>query len=184
MIGLALLAGVAYRGAMFKVDVRAWEDGRDLLVLSGKSLHWVHESYAIPGVQEGHHDPTRVTVSWGKQSREMAWYPTWPHGTGNGAVSSSFNGLPKSLGNAALVDFKIIHARESAAIAQLPVPSNGFETVAELDDSGIFGADNYEIELTYVTLSKRKLRALYGPGYAKAKPVKPAPTLSPQDQDR
>ncbi|HEY3783081.1 MAG TPA: hypothetical protein VGL56_18540 [Fimbriimonadaceae bacterium] len=154
MVALALLAHLTYHGATFKVDVKAWVDGRDKLSLSGKSLHWAHEDYGLPGL-------TTVTVRRGRHVQQMLWTPVWPHGTGQGATSAAFNGLPRSLSNATLVDFKVIHSRETAAIAQLPMPSNGFETVVTFDDDGIFGADSYEVELTYKHLSKRKLRALF-----------------------
>src|SRR5262249_4105477 len=85
------------------IDIQAFTDGRDLLVLQGNTLQWQHLDFAAVGMWGNLNEPTIITTSLNgtTQLDHFNWYPSWPApldtgqwGTGN---SSVFSGLTPAL---------------------------------------------------------------------------------------
>lgn len=147
---LLALCGVASANIV-TVEVRAWEDGIDDLILQGNTVQWHHIDYVIPGMEAGHNDPTWITTTLDGTTvlDQYPWYPNWPEGGNPGVYSDSFTGLTPSLAGASMIAFEVIQARGDAYCAQTPNAGNGFTSIVTLDDGPEESADYYDVKMTY-----------------------------------
>src|SRR5579872_1091445 len=144
------------------IDVRAFIDGRDLLIIKGHTLQWHHLDNAAVGRHQGDgngNEPTIITTTRnGKTVMDhVNWIPNWPFPPPNEirfeAFSSVFDTLKPHIptDDAMTVTLTPIAARSSLTIAQLPSPSNDFTTILDFNDDPVGGADWYEALLTIST---------------------------------
>ena len=62
------------------LDISAYIDGRDLLIVHGDTLQWHHLDYAAVGRWHGTNQPTIISTSLDSiaQINNMLWVPRWP----------------------------------------------------------------------------------------------------------
>jgi hypothetical protein len=62
------------------IDIQAFIDGRDQLIIQGNTLQWDHIDYAAVGRYLGANEPTIITTTLNgvTQLNQTDWYPTWP----------------------------------------------------------------------------------------------------------
>lgn len=137
------------------LEVEAFVDGRDHLLIQGATVQWHHFDFAAVGRINGLNEPTYLTTSLhGDVSMDrVPWIPDWPQPPPAEiryeAWSSVFTGLtpvvptdPDLLG----VTLTAIQARESVSLIQSPGPNNGYTTIVEFDDFDSSGPDWYHCE--------------------------------------
>jgi hypothetical protein len=160
------IADNAAKGAgIVTLDVSAYIDGRDQLIIQGNTLQWDHFDFAAPGRLDGVNEPTIITTTLNgvTQMNGVDWIPIWPLPPPDPirfpTLSSVFTGLTPSIPDTTDVTLKVINARDSMTIAQLPTASNNFTTLLEFNDDPSAGAAWYEGLLTFDS-------AAYGGGIA------------------
>ena len=137
------------------LDVSAYIDGRDELIIQGNTLQWDHFDFAAPGRLDGVNYPTIITttLNGSTQMNGVDWIPTWPLPPPDPirfpAMSSVFTGLTPAIPDTTDVALTVITARYSLTIAQLPTASNDFTTLLEFNDDPPAGAAWYEGLLTF-----------------------------------
>jgi hypothetical protein len=136
------------------IDVQAFIDGRDLLVIQGNTLQWDHLDYSAVGLWNGSNYPTTITTYVdGVQQNQYSWTPDWPaslstgqSGTGD---SSIFTGLTPALPSSDMsVSLDTISARDSLTIYQLPTASNNQTLILDFNDDPSSGATWYDARIT------------------------------------
>ena len=156
-------------GGTVTLDVMAWIDGRDDLIIQGNTLQWDHFDYAAVGRADGNNYPTIITTTLNgvTEMNGVDWIPTWPDPPPNNirfpAVSSVFTGLTPEIPATTDVTLTAITARESLTIVQSPGPSNDFTTILEFNDDVDIGQAWYEGLLTFASENGT---AAYGGGIA------------------
>jgi hypothetical protein len=151
---LALLIGAVAqaRSDTITLDVTADIDGRDDLIIVGDTLQWQHFDFTPVGLHNPDYPSTILTTTLNgvTELNSYAWTPTWPNGTGSGAMSSVFSGLSPSVPLQDMtVTLDVEQARDSLTLVQLPSATNGFTTVLEFNDDGFGGDALYEGQLTF-----------------------------------
>jgi len=138
------------------LDVRAFIDGRDQLIIRGETLQWHHFDFAAPGRIGGRNDPTVIatTLNGVPVMDHVAWVPDWPLPPPDPirfeAFSSVFTGLRPAIPSQDLtVTLQVIEARSILELVQLPAEVNDYMTVVQFNDNGPGGATFYEGQLTY-----------------------------------
>ena len=115
----------------FSLRVRAYIDGSDYLFVRGNQIWYQHDSWKLPGKQDGHDDPTYLN--------DAEWYPTW-NGSGNGAESEHHT-LPTSCGTLSTVAGTTIYlsnnsTRCEVSISAQPSAGNSYTLKVYLTDIG------------------------------------------------
>ena len=123
------------------IDIQAYVDGRDLLVIQGSTLQWEHLDFAAVGMWSDLNEPTIITttLNGATQLDHVNWYPIWPEplntgqwGTGD---SSVFLDLAPTLPTTDMtVSLDTISARNSLTIYQLPTASNNETLILDFND--------------------------------------------------
>ena len=137
------------------LDVQAYTDGRDDLIIQGNTLQWDHFDFAAPGRLDGVNYPTIITTTLNgmTQMNGVDWIPTWPDPPPDPirfqALSLVFTGLTPTIPDTTDVTLTVINARDSMSIVQMPSASNGFTTLLEFNDDPSAGAAWYEGLLTF-----------------------------------
>lgn len=151
-VGVLVVCCALAEATTITVTIRDWQDGRDWLLLQGSTIQWQHWDHNVPGVEDGHNDPTYIstTLDGVPVLTDYPWMPGWPGGTGSGAYSSVFTGLDPALPVVDMfVTLELLQVRWSASLIEYPSASNGYMTTVELDDNPPPSADWYIIRLTY-----------------------------------
>jgi hypothetical protein len=120
------------------ITIRALIDGADTIKIHGHEIWYVHESWDLPGRWQGRDEATTIN---GKP-----WRPEW-----NGDKSTPFEGLkpafkPKSPAETRLTT---LTGRGDVTISQMPSPDNDETLAIHLDDSQLFGAAWYEVQINW-----------------------------------
>ncbi len=157
ILAAVVLVGICWvsAAAAYTLEIEAFIDGRDDLIIQGSTLQWQHFDYTAVGWHEGGGGsgppyPTYITTA---AMGTVDWYPGWPSGTGYGAYSSVYTGLNPALpAIAQIVSFTAVQARDSAYIVQQPSAANSYTFIAEFNDDPSGGAYWYEIGLDYTTV--------------------------------
>jgi hypothetical protein len=141
------------------VDIRAFIDGRDQLIMQGDTLQWHHFDFAAVGRHSGRDEPTSITT---RQSdtvimNEVAWFPEWseppPDEIRQEEVSSIFESLNPPL---PATDLRVDLLSESCdhgggtgtvTIAQYPDATNDYTLIVEFDDNGAVGSAFYDLSI-------------------------------------
>lgn len=157
---LASTLAVAPASAAITMNIQAFIDGRDLLVIQGNTMQWHHLDYAAVGRilhadGSGRNDPTIISTALDGVAdlTNYNWYPDWPEPVPAEirypAFSSVFTGLSPSFPmqdyHAAL---SIVTAREHLSIFQQPSAANGYTLVLDFNDDRSGGAVWYEANIT------------------------------------
>jgi Domain of unknown function DUF11 len=142
------------------LDITAYIDGRDQLIIQGGTLQWHHFDFAAVGRWGGANVPTTIstTLDGAPVLTKFNWTPDWPLPPPNEirfeAFSSIFSGLDPSLPDSSMtVTLTPIQARDSVSIVQSPSASNGQTLIVEFNDDPSGGPAFYEVLLTIETSS-------------------------------
>ena len=152
-----IASNTATGNGVITLDVSAYIDGRDELIIQGNTLQWDHFDFAAPGRLDGVNYPTIITTTLNgvTQMNGADWIPTWPFPPPDPirfpTLSSVFTGLTPTIPGTTDVSLNVIQARESMSIAQLPSASNNYTTLLEFNDDIEPGAAWYEGLLTFVS---------------------------------
>jgi hypothetical protein len=174
---LTLAAGAALSLApaanALTLEVDAYVDGRDQLILQGSSAQWLHLDYAAVG-------------RWNFQNlatyfNGAAWLPDWPGHPApdeirvQGALSSLYTGLAPALpdGPMSVTLTNLTAGRGPVSIVQLPDSSNAYTLVVEFNDNDIGQpsntyADWYKVRLDITPVPEPASSALMLAGLALA----------------
>jgi len=148
------------------LDVRAFTDGRDLLIIRGNSLQWDHLDYAAvgrhsEGVIGGRNDPTIISTATNgiPVLTNFNWYPDWPEPPPAEirypAYSSVFSGLSPSFPSQDYgVTLDVVSARDQLSIYSLPSAGNGYALTLDFNDDPSGGPVWYEARATINTSGK------------------------------
>lgn len=156
------------------LEVDAYIDGRDQLILNDNTLQWHHYDWAAVGRFQGNDAPTYISL-WedGVQYlNDFAWTPTWadppPNEIRYEAYSSVFTGFNFMPNEEASVKLTPLAARDLVSVVQLPSLSNAYELVVEFNDNPSPAADWYSarIEITTTQIPLPSPLALLGLGIA------------------
>jgi len=153
------------------LDVRAFIDGRDQLIISQNTLQWHHFDYAAVGRIAGTNAPTIIstTLNGSPVMSSVNWIPDWgsppPDEIRHEALSHVFSGLSPALpAQDASVSLNVLAARNSLALVQFPFSTNGYTTILEFNDDPPAGPDWYEGVLTFVVVPEPTALSLVGLG--------------------
>ena len=159
VIGFVTLCFAVSVGATtIELDIKAYIDGRDLLIIHENTLQWHHLDFAAVGRWEGGNGNEATIIStWldgVPQMTDVNWYPDWPElppaGIRYEAYSSVLTGLFPTL---PLQDMSVtltpILNRSSISISQLPDRANDYTMIADFDDDPASGADWYEARIRF-----------------------------------
>jgi len=142
------------------LDITAYIDGRDQLIIHGNTLQWHHFDFAAVGRWGGANLPTTLstTLDGAPVLTNFNWIPDWPLPPPNEirfeALSSVFSGLIPNLPDSSItVTLAPIQARDSVSIVQSPSVSNGQTLIVEFNDDPSGGPAYYEVLLTITTSS-------------------------------
>lgn len=142
---------------LFALDIQAYIDGRDQLLIRSNTLQWFHYDNAVVGRWNGSNEPTIISTIAGAQTimSNAAWVPTWPqpppaeirYPTNSSVFTSLIPGLPQVDG--LIVSLTPIRVRGAATIVQLPSATNGFALLVEFDDNSAGATDWYRVRLDF-----------------------------------
>lgn len=157
VMGLVILwFAVPAMATTIELDMKAYIDGRDLLVIHDDTLQWHHLDFAAVGRWEGGNGNEATIIStWldgVPQMTDVNWSPDWPELPSAGiryeAYSSVLTGLFPTL---PLQDMSVtlipILGRYSTSISQLPDRLNNYTIIADFNDDPPSGADWYEMRI-------------------------------------
>jgi hypothetical protein len=143
------------------INVTAYIDGRDLLVIQGSTLQWHHFDFCAPGLWDGANVPTTIstTLNGTVEMSDVEWIPDWPsvYSSTCGiagvvdfpAFSSAFTSLTPALPSAPVnVTLTPIQARGTVSIVQNPSSENGNTLIVEFNDDPEPDAATYQVQLT------------------------------------
>jgi hypothetical protein len=146
------------RADIITVDIQAYTDGRDLLIVRGDTLQWDHLDYAAVGRLGGANEPTIIstTLNGSPISTNYNWYPDWPEPPPAEirypAYSSIFTGLAPSFPSQNYsASLNVVSARYSLSIYSFPSAANGYALTLDFNDDPPGGAAWYEAKVTIDT---------------------------------
>jgi hypothetical protein len=129
-------------------------DGRDWLVIQGKTARWQHFDYTPVGLHNPSYPATVMSSSINGVPlvSGASWIPSWPNGTGTGAWSSTYGGLIPALpSNPGRVSLNVVSGRGPVSIVQLPNTANTNTLIVEFNDD-VFGGDAlYDVQIFVAT---------------------------------
>jgi len=163
---LTLLAANSF-SQVITLDVRAFTDGRDQLIINLNTLQWHHYDYAAVGRIDGRNEPTIITTTLDGTTimDHVNWTPDWPSPPPDEirfeAVSSIFSSLSPSIPLQDMtVSLEVVAARNSLTLVQLPDAGNGYTTILDYNDDPPGGPDWYEAKLTFTPIPEPSSAAL------------------------
>jgi hypothetical protein len=154
------LPTVAAAADIITLDIRAFVDGRDLLIIRGNTLQWDHRDFAAVGRIKmadgsGRNDPTVISTSLNGVAvlADYNWYPEWPEPVPAEirypAYSSVFSLLSPDF---PLLDYApslhVVSARDRLSVNVLPSAANGYAFILDFNDNPSGGAAWYEARIT------------------------------------
>ena len=139
------------------LEIQAFIDGRDQLLIRSNTLQWLHYDWAAVGRWNGNNEPTLISTVVGSQTMmsNVAWVPTWPEPPPAEirypANSSVFTELtpPLPADKDQPITLNPITARGSVSMVEYPTASNGFALLVEFNDDALGGAAWYDVSLSF-----------------------------------
>lgn len=127
--------GLPSVASAYTLDIQAYIDGRDQLILQGDTAQWEHFDYAAVGRWGGHNEATFLNG--------LAWTPDWPgypvpnEVRVHGADSSVFTGTGAFLPSGAMTVTlaNLTTGRGPVTIVQSPDAGNGYALKVEFNDN-------------------------------------------------
>ena len=158
LITCSLLFPVGARAAdTINLNITAYIDGQDLLVVQGNTLQWHHLDFCAVGIWGGGNVPTTIstTINGVVVMDNFEWTPSWPsfapcpdQGSDFPAFSSVFTGLTPPLPSAdTTVTLTPIQARGTVTIVQNPSAANGDTLIVDFNDDPEAGPATYQVQL-------------------------------------
>lgn len=170
------------------LDIEAFIDGRDQLIIHDNTLQWHHFDFVAVGWQSD--TPTLITTSVDGRTvlNHHEWVPAWsaaPHELYDiEELSSVFEGLNPPITGPVTVSIEAIDIRENLSITQSPTSANGYTTVIEFNDVVSGGAEWYHARVVFEAIPEPNscVLALTGaaliggwfPGRRSRRPTRPA----------
>jgi hypothetical protein len=144
-----LFAAGSGSASTMTIDVQAFIDGRDQLVIQGSTLNWYHYDHQAPGKWNGNNYPVTINASLdGGPVTTAQWYePQASSSTVPGVLTDLSPAVPATEN----VTLTVVKVRDSLSIVQAPNAGNGYTTIIEFNDNQSPGATWYEAKLTYNT---------------------------------
>ncbi len=154
------LAASPAAASVITIDIRAFTDGRDLLLLQGDTVQWHHLDFAAPGRihqadGSGRNEPTIIstTLDGAPVLTDTLWYPDWPEPVPAEirypAFSSIFTGLSPAIpAESQKVTLTVVSGRDHLGILSLPSAANGYTLTLDFNDNPSGGAVWYEALVT------------------------------------
>ena len=136
-ICLLFISGVALtfsaQAQIYTLEIRAFIDGRDQLIIKGDTLQWHHFDHAAVGRWLGSNDVTTITTTLDGVTvlDHVNWIPDWPEPPPAEiryeATSSVFTGLSPALPQSPMsVSLEIFQARYRLEVIQQPTALNNY----------------------------------------------------------
>ncbi|MGA2265825.1 MAG: PEP-CTERM sorting domain-containing protein [Phycisphaerae bacterium] len=169
VVALAAAVSAASANITMSLDIRAYTDGRDLLVIQGDTMQWHHLDFAAVGrwgkdIDDSNawaNEPTilSTTLNGATVMNGYAWLPDWPGHPwpdeirDEDSFSAVFSSLTPALPATDMtVDLTAIQARSELSIFQYPTAANGYTLILDFNDDDPSGADWYEakVDINYV----------------------------------
>ncbi len=131
------------------LDIQAFIDGRDQMVIQGSTLNWYHYDWQAPGKWNGNNYPVTINLSLdGAPVSTNEWYE--PQASSS-TVPAVFTGLSPAVPATEDVTLTAVEARDGLSMVQAPNAGNDYTTVIEFNDNQSSGAAWYKAKLTYRT---------------------------------
>lgn len=139
------------------IQVDAYIDGTDYLVVKNNTLQWHHTDWAAVGRHYGNNFPTIITTRVNGQlvMDAVQWFPQWPldppdEMNWRDVWSSVFDGLSPGLVGPDIITASItaLDARSILGIVQYPSASNDYELILKFDDNGPIASTWYSALIT------------------------------------
>ena len=131
--------------AFTALDIQAFIDGRDRLLIRSNTLQWLHYDWAAVGRWNGSNEPTIISTAVASKiiMSNVAWLPTWPkpppaeirYPTNSSAFTDLTPPLPPNETQA--ITLTPITARGAVSIVEYPSASNGFAVLVQFDDDAV-----------------------------------------------
>jgi hypothetical protein len=144
--------GPAFQTTM-TIEIQAFIDGTDYLVIKGDTLQWHHTEHVAVGRHGwGNGDEPTIITTFRDGSLEMdnvEWIPTWPEDPPAPfmyeAWSSIFEGLSTPLPETDMmvVGLTAVDARERLTLEQYPTAENDYTLIVKFSDNLGFGPTWY-----------------------------------------
>jgi hypothetical protein len=138
------------------LEISAYIDGRDQLIIHRDTLQWHHLDYAAVGRWMGANEPTILTTTDNGTpiSSDLQWVPDWsrpyPDEIRFEDYSSVLTGLSVPLpAMDQTISLTPIQARGSASIVQQPSAANDFTAIIQFDDDPAGGPATYDVRVNY-----------------------------------
>ena len=149
---LATLSASNANSATIYMNIAAFIDGQDLLIIHGNTLQWKHLDFNAVSSPATFDYPTLITTNNnGDCCSGLIWTANWPNGVASGALSAIQNWSPGVPTNSDLlsVSLGVELARDSLTISQSPSASNQYTTILDFNDDSSPGAAWYVGDLTF-----------------------------------
>ncbi len=158
LITCSLLLPVGSRAAdTITLNITAYIDGQDLLVVQGNTLQWHHLDFCAVGLWGGANVPTTISTTLNGMvvMDNVEWTPSWPpfalcpeNGADFPSFSSVFTGLTPPLPSTdTTVLLNPIQARGTVSIVQSPSAANGHTLIVDFNDDPEPGPAIYQVQL-------------------------------------
>jgi len=142
------------------LDIQAFIDGRDRLVVQGNTLQWYHyDTIWPPGTIGNDFKPTIINTQLNGVPvlTNVDWFPSWPPSSlgtlppSSGVISDLFTGVSPAVPATEDVTLTVVQARDSLSMVQAPNAGNGYTTIIQFNDDPSPAAAWYEAKLNYNT---------------------------------
>lgn len=161
---------VSANPATATINVKAFIDGRDQLIISGNTLQWHHIQNAAVGRWGGHNDPTIISTALDGAvvMNEVQWIPDWPQSPPNEiryeAYSSVFTNL---IPNVPLEGEVITGVNLTPVTCRSSMSLIGYDQksiIIAFDDELVGGPAWYEAQIDVTMIPEPATLALLGLG--------------------
>jgi hypothetical protein len=153
---LALIA-VCYPSfaADLAIEIEAYIDGRDQLIISRNTLQWHHFDWAAVGRYGDANEPTIIRTWDSGIERSWEWIPDWPEPPPAEIRYEAFSSIFTDLRPAFPTDgirweLTELSVRWEMGIVQQPRAANDYTMIVEFNDNPLSAAAWYHIRLTAV----------------------------------
>jgi len=139
------------------IEIEAFVDGKDYLIIRKNTVQWRHEAWAAVGRHEGFNEPTIISARKdGSTSLDrLRWFPEWCDWRGKPipprqtpSMSSVFAALTPPLPAVNMrVELTPLNCRNPVRVVQEPCADNSHTLIIGFDDTDL-GATWYKLRLT------------------------------------
>jgi hypothetical protein len=152
------------------IDVNAYIDGRDWLIISGNTLQWHHFDFAAVGRWHGLNEPTIISTELEGNTimNQVNWVPQWPEDPPAEiryeAFSSIFTGLIPNIPPSGMIISNVtltpILCRSSMSL----IGFNPGNIIVEFNDDPVENPDWYEAQINVTMTPEPATICLFGLG--------------------